>query len=111
MLIQFIVNGFITGILYSLSAVGFALVYHTTRIFHIAAAAMYVAASYFFYFIYHAAGLPMWLSAVLSLSATGFLSICCDWFIYRPQYKKKATLNVMMISSIGLTTVLINIIA
>ena len=34
MILQIIINGFITGILYSLCAIGFALVYNTTRIFH-----------------------------------------------------------------------------
>ena len=32
MIWQFIINGIITGILYSLLAIGFALVYNTTRI-------------------------------------------------------------------------------
>jgi branched-chain amino acid transport system permease protein len=59
MFVQFVINGFITGILYSLSALGFALVYNTTRVFHIAAAAIYVAAAHvlpqlliYFFFTY-----------------------------------------------------------
>ena len=36
MLLQFIINGLITGLLYSLLAIGFALVYYTTHIFHTA---------------------------------------------------------------------------
>lgn len=35
--LQFIINGLITGLLYSLLAIGFALVYNTTHIFRIAA--------------------------------------------------------------------------
>ena len=46
MIWQFIINGLITGILYSLLAIGFALVYNTTRIFHIAATGIYVFAAY-----------------------------------------------------------------
>lgn len=45
---QFIINGLITGVLYSLLAIGFALVYNTTRVFHIAAAGIYVVAAYMF---------------------------------------------------------------
>ena len=45
MLLQFIINGLITGLLYSLLALGFALVYNTTHIFHIAAAGIYVFAA------------------------------------------------------------------
>lgn len=46
---QFIVNGLITGILYSLLTIGIALVYNTTRIFHIVAG-IYVFAAYIFWF-------------------------------------------------------------
>ena len=49
MLLQFIINGLITGLLYSLLAIGFALVYNTTKVFHIAAAGIYVFAAYMFW--------------------------------------------------------------
>ena len=111
MLLQFIVNGLITGILYSLSAIGFALVYNTTRIFHIAAAALYVAAAYFFYYAFHTLGLPLWLSAGVALIFTALLSLLCEWLVYRPLYNKKSSLNVVMISSIGVMIILVNVIA
>jgi branched-chain amino acid transport system permease protein len=63
-MIQFLINGLITGVLYSLLAIGFALVYNTTRIFHIAAAALYVVAAYAFYVFAVKLGLPL----VLALS-------------------------------------------
>ena len=111
MLLQFIVNGLITGILYSLSAIGFALVYNTTRIFHIAAAALYVAAAYIFYFAFHSLSLPLWASAIVALIFTALLSVLCEWIVYRPLYNKKSSLNVVMISSIGIMIILINVIA
>ncbi len=49
MIWQFIINGLITGILYSLLAIGIALVYNTTSIFHITAAGIYVFAAYMFF--------------------------------------------------------------
>jgi len=111
MFLQFLINGLITGILYSLSAIGFSLVYNTTRIFHIAAAAIYVAAAYFFYFFFW----PMQQSLVISLFGalicTAFLSVFCEWLVYRPLYNKKSSLNVVMISSIGVMIILINFIA
>ena len=111
MFLQFIINGLITGILYSLAALGFALVYNTTRIFHIAAAALYVAAAYLFYLGYHSLGLSLWVAILFALVVSAFLSVCSEWLVYRPQYRKKASLNVIMISSIGLMTVLVNGIA
>jgi len=111
MLHQFVLNGVITGILYSLSAIGFALVYNTTRIFHIAAAALYVAGAYLFWFAFRQIGLPLLAAGVVSLVATAALSILCELTVYRPLYRKHASLNVAMISSIGAMIVIVNVIA
>jgi Branched-chain amino acid ABC-type transport system, permease components len=110
MLQQFVINGLITGILYSLSAIGFALVYNTTRIFHIASAAIYVVAAYVFYFAFISLGFPLWLSVVASLVVTAIFSVVCELIVYRPLFKKQSSLNVVMISSIGVMTILVNVV-
>lgn len=48
---QFITNGLITGILYSLLAIGFALVFNAMRIFQIAVASIYVFTAYIFWLL------------------------------------------------------------
>jgi len=111
MLLQFITNGLITGILYSLLAIGFALVYNTTRIFHIAAAGIYVFAAYMFWFFVAKAGLPITLASIIAIILTMLLSLLSELCVYRPLKNKKASLNVAMIASIGLMTVIINTIA
>lgn len=111
MILQFIINGLITGILYSLLAIGFALVYNTTKIFHIAAAGLYVLASYIFWFantIWHA---NLFVSAVLSVLITMLVSCIIELIVYRHLKSRGASLNVMMIASIGIMTVLVNVIA
>jgi len=70
MIWQFIINGLITGILYSLLAKGGSLVYNTTRIFHIAAAGIYVFAAYMLWFFVAKAGLPI-ISASLVVDEGG----------------------------------------
>ena len=111
MIWQFIINGLITGILYSLLAIGFALVYNTTRIFHIAAAGIYVFAAYMFWFFVAQAGLPVLLGAIFSIILTMLLSLLSEALVYRPLKNRNASLNVAMIASIGLMTVIINTIA
>ena len=111
MLWQFIINGLITGILYSLLAIGFALVYNTTRTFHIAAAGIYVFAAYMFWFFVTKAGLPVILAAIIAIILTMLLSLLSEVTVYRPLKNRKASLNVAMIASIGLMTVIINTIA
>ena len=111
MIWQFIINGLITGILYSLLAIGFALVYNATKIFHIAAAGLYVFAAYMFWFFVAQADLPVIFSSIVAIALTMILSLLSELCVYRPLKNKKASLNVMMISSIGLMTVIINTIA
>ena len=108
---QFIINGLITGILYSLLAIGFALVYNTTRIFHIAAAGIYVFAAYMFWFFVAKVGLPIIPASLVAIVMTMVLSLLSELLVYRPLKNKKASLNVAMIASIGAMTVIINTIA
>lgn len=111
MLWQFIINGLITGVLYSLLAIGFALVYNTTRVFHIAAAGIYVFAAYMFWLFAVTFHLPTLLAAIIAILLTMGLSLTTEVTVYRPLKNRKASLNVAMIASIGLMTVIINTIA
>lgn len=108
---QFIVNGFITGVLYSLLAIGFALVYNTTKLFHIVAAAIYVFAAFMFYLFAVPLGLSVIVAALVSILLTMGLSLLTDVSVYRPLKKRKASNNVAMIASIGMMTVIINLLA
>ena len=108
---QFIVNGIITGILYSLLAIGFALVYNTTKLFHIVAAAIYVFAAFMFYLFAVPMGLPVLVAALIAILLTMGLSLLTDVSVYRPLKKRKASNNVAMIASIGMMTVIVNLLA
>ena len=111
MIWQFIINGLITGIIYSLLAIGFALVYNTTKIFHIAAAGIYVFAAYMFWFFVAKVEFAIIPASLIAIVLTMFLSLLSELCVYRPLKNKKASLNVAMIASIGLMTVIINTIA
>jgi len=111
MIFQFIINGLITGILYSLMAVGFAVVYNTTHIFHIASAGVYTAAAYCFFYVSRTLGAPFWLGALAALALAALLNTLCEWVVYRPFAKRNASSNTVMIASIGLLTIFINVTA
>ena len=111
MIWQFIINGLITGILYSLLAIGFALVYNTTRVFHIAAVGIYVFAAYMFWYFMAKVEFSIIPAAAVSIFLTMLLSLLTEVCVYRPLKNKKASLNVAMIASIGLMIVIINTIA
>lgn len=111
MIWQFLINGLVTGLLYSLLAIGFALVYNTTHIFHIAAAGIYVFAAYMFWWLSVKLGLPIIVAAALAIILTMGLSLLSEVGVYRPLRKKHSSLNAIMIASIGLMTVIVNFIA
>lgn len=111
MFLQFVINGFITGILYALLAIGFALVYNTTKLFHIVAAAIYVFAAFMFYLFAVPLGTPIVVAALVAILLTMGLSLLTDVSVYRPLVKRKASNNVAMIASIGMMTVIVNLLA
>lgn len=111
MIWQFIINGFITGILYSLLAIGFALVYNTTKVFHLAAAGLYVVAAYAFYAFASLFGGSLPLAAIMATIITVGFSLLTDVLIYRPLCKRKSSASYSLIAAVGLLTILINLVA
>lgn len=108
---QFIVNGIITGTIYSLLSLGFALVYNTTRIFHIAYAVLYMFCPYMIITFYSNLNFPFWLAFTIAIIITIILSLVMELAIYKPLSKKSSSHNIIMISSIGIMIVVINTIA
>lgn len=111
MLLQFIINGLITGLLYSLLAIGFALVYNTTKVFHLAAAGLYVVAAYAFYSFVSLLHFPILLGALAAIFVTMVFSLLTELIVYRPLAKKKSSTNVSLIAAVGLLTILVNLVA
>lgn len=110
MILQFIINGLITGLLYALVAIAFGFTYNTTRIFHIAYAGVLVAGSYIF-LLFSRTGLPFPVAVPLTLLVCGLLNLLIEKSIYLPMEKHRNSLNTIMVASIGLFTILINLIA
>lgn len=81
MIIQFIINGLIQGLLYAVVAMAFALTYNTTRIFHIAYAGVLVVASYLL-MLFLQTGLPMPISIALSILLCGLLNVGVEEVVY-----------------------------
>lgn len=110
-MLQYIIDGLLTGILCSLFAAGFAIVYNMTRVFHIAAAGIYVFAGFLFQFLAVDIGIPLFLAGLSAVATASVLNALCDWMVYRPLKKRKASPNTMIIASVGLMTIIINLMA
>jgi len=97
--------------IYGVVALGFALVYNTTRIFHIAYAAIYMVAPYLLMFSMQSLGLPLFVSILLAVLGTILIGYAVDILIYSPLAKRNSSSNVIMVSSIGAMIIIINVVA
>jgi branched-chain amino acid transport system permease protein len=111
MLEQLLFNGIIAGSIYSLVALGFALIYQTTRFFHFAHGAVYTFGAYFAYLFFVQLGFDRWLAFPLACAATMLLGVALEVGVYRPMRNRKATDLTLLIASLGLYIVLQNIIS
>lgn len=111
MLFQFIINGFITGLLYALLAMAFSLTYNTTRVFSIAYAGIVVAACFIQFWLIKTIGLPFLMALPLTLILTGLINTLLERAIYQPLEKRGGSHNSILVASIGLFIVLTNLLA
>jgi branched-chain amino acid transport system permease protein len=102
---QILVNGLVDGLLYGLMALGFSLVYSTTRIFHFALAGIYAMAPFLLWASLNA-GVPLALALAISLGITAAIGILCEEVMHWPFERKGASGAVHLIASLGMLLVL-----
>lgn len=110
MLTQFIINGIIIGSIYGLLGTGFSIIYHTTKIFHIAYSILYMVAGYFIFSFANTLNFPWLLSLVLALFLTIIISILIEKLVYQPLEERNANHNTQLIASLGVMIIGINVI-
>lgn len=111
MILQFLTNGLIEGCLIAIMALGFALIYNTTHVFHMAYSVIYMITPYFFMSFYNSLGLNSVLAIILSLLFVVLLHIGIEIGIYQTLNKRRASHIIQLIASLGVMTIVINIIA
>jgi branched-chain amino acid transport system permease protein len=104
-------NGVVIGCGYALVALGFGLIYGTTRIFHFAHGAVYTLSAYTFYLLREWGGLRLPAAALITLAAAAVLGVLIDELFYRGLVRRGAPLLVLMLSSLGLYTIAVNAVA
>ena len=111
MLIQFLANGLVTGAVYAIVALGFGLIYNTTKILHIAHGAVYVFSCYIFFTFYRILNLPLFLALPIGVISGAGLGVIMEIVVYRPLFERKASSGVALVSSIGIYIFMVNLIA
>jgi branched-chain amino acid transport system permease protein len=111
MLAQLLANGLAAGCGYAIVALGFALIYNTTRTFHFAHGAVFTVSGYLLYTFHSLWRLPVGFAIVLTLVAAAIIGVAIDEVLYRPLVRRGASQLIQMISSLGLYIVLVNVVA
>src|SRR5579875_3331072 len=109
-LLQLLVNGIITGCALGVVAISFALVYFTTRIFHVAHAGIYTLGGYLaFSLVTH--GVPDPLALIIAMVVCAAVGALIQTQLYARLERRNATHLIMLIASLGALAVIQNIIA
>ena len=111
MLLQLLINGLVLGAIYSLVSLGFTIVYNTTKILHIAYSVLFVFPVYMIILFSKGLGTSFPIAVIAALIINMALSVLIESAIYQPLIKRKSSLNVIFVSSIGVMIVLVNLLA
>ncbi len=109
MLSQVVVNGLIAASTYLLVALGFSLIYTTSRFFHFAHGAVITLGAYLAYSINSQVGVPLLGAAVISVSFCGLLGVLMNHVVYNRLLRKGAGSLVLMLASFGIYLIFENV--
>ena len=109
MILQFLISGFVQGCVYFIVGLGFAIIYGPTRVFHFAHGAVCLSAAYAFYDLYKVLRWPLPVAVVGAVAVAAVLGAFAEKAIHRPLMKSGASSLVHLLSSIGLSIALINL--
>jgi branched-chain amino acid transport system permease protein len=111
LVLQIAIHGIAVGGIYALLAVGFGLIYGTTRDFHVAHGAIFTLAGYVGYLFSQVLGLNVWLSLLIAIALSALAGFLIDKFIYAYLRRKKVKALAIFIASLGLMIMSENVIA
>jgi branched-chain amino acid transport system permease protein len=100
LLLQLAASGLQTGMLYALTAAGFALIFGTTRVFHVAHGATFILAGYAFLGLLEA-GVPWWAAVVAAHLVAIVFGLLMDLLVYRPIQKHEGSFFTVFVASFG----------
>jgi branched-chain amino acid transport system permease protein len=100
LLAQQVLNGLVTGSVYSLVALGLTLIYCTMQVPNFAHGQMFMLGAYVAYALVTAAGLNYWLAMLVAVAAIAVLGVVLERLVFRP-LRHAPHLN-SMIAALGL---------
>lgn len=94
---EILIQGAVSSAIYAMLAVGFTLIFGVARILNLAHGAFYALGAYGAYFFASVVGLPLWLSALLSIAGVAAFGVVMERVFVRPM-RSHSLLAVLMIT-------------
>ena len=82
--LTYIINGALTGLLYALVALGFVIIYRSSRVFNFAQGEILVVGAFLVFSFLSVFDLPLWLSLVLSFGISIGVGLAIERVVLRP---------------------------
>ncbi|MEE4242789.1 MAG: branched-chain amino acid ABC transporter permease [Desulfopila sp.] len=101
---QLVISGIVVGSIYALSALGFVLIYKSSRVLNIAHGQIIAAGAFITYFLTVNVGIPIYISFLISMVATFFLAMSVERIFLR-RLIGEPIISVIMVT-IGLMSIL-----
>jgi branched-chain amino acid transport system permease protein len=102
-LLEVLIGGLLSGVMYSLVAIGFVLIYKTSGVLNFAQGAMVLFAALTFVGI-HEHGAPFWVSIVATLAIMSGLGVAVERTVLRPLVNRPPI--VLFMATLGLAYIL-----
>lgn len=101
---QLILNSIIAGAIYSMIALGFNLIYGTTKFFDLGYGALTAVGGYSVFYFYKTLGMDLYLSIILGIAISGIIGLIIYKLVYSPLRKRKSSGMVLLVAALGVLT-------
>lgn len=111
LLAQLLINGLANGAVYALMAVGFAIVFNSTHVFHLAHGAVLTFAAYCFYLLFIVVGTGLFVAVPATVLAAALFGCLIELAVYAPLRARGGGEAALMIASLGVLALCQNVYA
>lgn len=108
---QIVANSVIAGSVYALVAMGFSLIYGTTKFFNLTHGVLAAVGGYAVFYFGKTLGLNLWFAVAIGIALAVAVGWALEFFLYRRLRARKASNLVLLVASLGAFTALQAIIA
>jgi branched-chain amino acid transport system permease protein len=105
--LQLLISGIVTGAIYALVGLGYVTIYRTSRVVNFAQGSFVMLGALITYSLLNQAGLPFWLSGIISVLVVVVIAIAMYFLVIAPIIK--VSLVSMILVTIGVSLLLENL--